>query len=162
MNEMVAAKLASVEFVEDKENIPQNCISDNQIVSPLLTKGVETASFYSFISTDVDIENAHHLSSARNSWEKVNAMEQYRHVESSQPIQVIIDAPKVIIDAPSTPLKDAEIVDENVQESPNTTIMTLKKGQRIKDGMILMLTGQVDRRKQLLLGAQVNSMNNSL
>ena len=37
----------------------------------------------------------------------------------------------------------------------NATILKLKKGQRVKDGMILMLSGQVDRRKQLLLGAQV-------
>jgi hypothetical protein len=39
--------------------------------------------------------------------------------------------------------------------SPNTVISKLRNGQRVKDGMILMLTGQVDKRKQLFLGAQV-------
>jgi hypothetical protein len=39
--------------------------------------------------------------------------------------------------------------------SPNTIISKLRNGQRVKDGMILMLTGQVDKRKQLFLGAQV-------
>lgn len=43
----------------------------------------------------------------------------------------------------------------NPVESPSKIIFKLKKGQRLKDGMILMLTGQVDQRKQLLLGAQV-------
>jgi hypothetical protein len=39
--------------------------------------------------------------------------------------------------------------------SPNTIISKLRNGQRVKDGMILMLTGQVDKRKKLLLGAEV-------
>ena len=53
-------------------------------------------------------------------------------------------------------------MDESCEQSPNTTILKLKKGQRVKDGMILMLSGQVDRRKQLLLGAQVFSSSYSV
>ena len=51
--------------------------------------------------------------------------------------------------------QDPSLVADQCMESPNSTILKMKKSQRIKDGMILMLSGQVDRRKQLLLGAQV-------
>lgn len=56
------------------------------------------------------------------------------------------------------PNNQTEISSEiNPVSSPNTIISKLKSGHRLKDGMILMLSGQVDKRKTLLLGAQVCS-----
>lgn len=45
-------------------------------------------------------------------------------------------------------------ISTNVDDTPNTALSKLKERQKKQDGLILVLTGQVNRRKQLLFGAQ--------
>ena len=165
------------EYGDDKENISHNrCSSsfDFELVSSLLEKRIDHTSttprailHVERNAEDSDRENCHHPSSARNSCGKDRLGNNYEDddedfcAESSNHLleSFLIEQEVPIPDTVETPLRpviDPLKKQENaVSMSPTSTILTLKKGQRIKDGMILMLTGQVDRRKQLLLGAQV-------
>jgi hypothetical protein len=163
---------------DDKENVSQNrCSSsfDFELVSSLLEKRIDLSSttpraalHVETNAEDSDIENCHHPSSARNSCGKDRLGNNYEDddedfcAESSNHLleSFLIEQAEVpiydTVETPVRPVMDPLKKQENaVSMSPTSTILTLKKGQRIKDGMILMLTGQVDRRKQLLLGAQV-------
>ena len=163
------------ESTDDKENVSQNRCStsfDFELVSSLLEKRPDNAASGTprtilthgkTFNESSDIENCHHLSSARNSCGKNRlggtnedfCAESSNHLLDSFLLEEIpnldVETPtKIVVDPLIEPAKTALM-------SPASTILTLKKGQRIKDGMILMLTGQVDRRKQLLLGAQVQN-----
>ena len=167
-------QIENSESTDDKENVCQNRCSnsfDFELVSSLLEKRPDNAASatprtilnHGTISDESDIENCHHPSSARNSCVKNRLgstnedfcakssnhlldsflVEETHSHDVETPTKIVVDP---LIEPASTVLM-----------SPASTILTLKKGQRIKDGMILMLTGQVDRRKQLLLGAQVQN-----
>lgn len=69
------------------------------------------------------------------------------------------DLPKTRINEIQTNAQPSILITISPASSPNTIISKLRNGQRVKDGMILMLTGQVDKRKKLLLGAQVCQYN---
>lgn len=162
---------------DDKENVSQNrCSSsfDFELVSSLLEKRIDHSSttpkavlHVETNAEDSDIENCHHPSSARNSCGKDRLGNNYEdddedfcaessnHLLESFLTEQEVPIPDTV-ETPVKPVMDPLKKQENTASmSPTSTILTLKKGQRIKDGMILMLTGQVDRRKQLLLGAQV-------
>jgi hypothetical protein len=111
------------------------------------------ATFCTLESKDSDIENAHHLSSEPNSCGRTATNNQYRILEHSLPRPANTSVGTLKNSEKKNVTSFSE--DNSTVQSPNTTILSLKKGQRLKDGMILMLTGQVDRRKHLLLGAQV-------
>lgn len=150
--------------LHDKENIPLNIIRKNvainvsptKIGSPLLT-GSGTHLNRS-IPTDCSVMSNDNMTGSS-----------LKHHNSSTIVQNDLSQyPKVYDETsyrPGTPPTSSLMItaqDQNEPDiesvciqSPNTTILKLKKGQRVKDGMILMLSGQVDRRKQLLLGAQV-------
>ena len=154
---------------DDKENVPRNIIhkkvasnmSPTKIVSPLLTRSatnLERAKDCSYLYPDnkVDLSTAIHsppnvVREVLTQYPKVNN-ETGRRPESPPPSSLVINFQD----------QRESDMDESSVQSPNTTILKLKKGQRVKDGMILMLSGQVDRRKQLLLGAQVLPCSNSL
>ena len=154
---------------DDKENIPRNIIYKNvasnmsptKIVSPLLTRNatnLKRAKDWSYLDPDnkVDLSTAMHsppnlVGEVLIQHPKVNN-ETSRRPESPPPSSLVINFQD----------QRESDMDESSVQSPNTTILKLKKGQRVKDGMILMLSGQVDRRKQLLLGAQVLTCSNSL
>ena len=150
----------------DKENVPRNIIhkivasnmSPKKIVSPLLTRSVTHLnrakdSIYLDPDNAVDLSKNIHSSPnvVRDQYPKVNNGTSRR--PESPPSSSLVINPQVQMESD---------MDESCEQSPNTTILKLKKGQRVKDGMILMLSGQVDRRKQLLLGAQVFSSSYSV
>ena len=154
--------------IEDKENMPQSNNKDNIRPCPAELASSPSTSERNFfkpscniLTSEFDIENAYHPSSARGSSEKISKYTNYIVVESADRRRISRtvldhDAHKqefAIEVGRSSHSDEAKVIVS--PDSPNTTIMTLKKGQRVKDGMILMLTSQVDRRKQLLLGAQV-------
>jgi hypothetical protein len=111
------------------------------------------ATFCSLESKDSDIENEHHLSSEPNSCGRTARNNQYRILEHSLPRPANTSVGTLKNSEKKNDISISE--DNSTAQSPDSTILSLKKGQRLKDGMILMLTGQVDRRKHLLLGAQV-------
>ena len=151
----------------DKENVPRNIIhkivasnmSPKKIVSPILTRSVRHLN-RAKDSSYLDPDNAVDLSTNIHSSPNVVVRDQYPKVNNgtsrrpeSPPSSSLVINPQVQMESD---------MDESCEQSPNTTILKLKKGQRVKDGMILMLSGQVDRRKQLLLGAQVFSSSYSV
>lgn len=158
----------SLDCIADKENMHQSYNNiDNISPCPAEFAKYPSASEYFYLqsscnvlSSEFDIENAYHPSSARGSSEKAGKYPstKYSVVKSvdrrgSSKRVLDHDIPKLETALGSPHSEEAKVTVS--PDSPNTTIMTLKKGQRVKDGMILMLTSQVDRRKQLLLGAQV-------
>ena len=167
-------QIENSESTDDKENVSQNRCStsfDFELVSSLLEKRPDNAASATprtilnqgTISNESDIENCHHLSSARNSCGKnrLGSTDEDFCAESSNHLLDSFlheELPNFDVETPTKIVVDPLIEPaKTVLMSPASTILTLKKGQRIKDGMILMLTGQVDRRKQLLLGAQVQN-----
>lgn len=152
----------TIENAGDKENKSENNNRKEkensfalEVATRLLLQKGSTmpATFCNLDSKESDVENEHHLSSVPNSCERIAKNNQYRILEHSLPrppnttVGTIKHSEKQNVIAVSE--------DNATAQSPNTTILSLKKGQRLKDGMILMLTGQVDRRKHLLLSAQV-------
>jgi hypothetical protein len=120
----------------------------------LLQKGSTIpATFCRLESKDSDVENEHHLSSEPNSCGRTARNNQYRILKHSLPRPANTSVGTLKNSEKKNDISLSE--DSSTAQSPNSTILSLKKGQRLKDGMILMLTGQVDRRKHLLLGAQV-------
>ena len=151
----------TIEHAGDKENQSSNRKeNDNsfayEVAARLLQKGnTIPTTFCDLESKESDIENEHHLSSEPNSCGRNAANFKYRILEHSQPRPA--NTSVETIKSPENKNVVSISEDTVTVQSPNTTILSLKRGQRLKDGMILMLTGQVDRRKHLLLGAQVLS-----
>lgn len=100
-----------------------------------------------------DIEIGHHVLSDPNICGSTSTNHEYRILEHSLPRPANTSVGTLKHSEKNNVISVIE--GNSTVQSPNTTILSLKKGQRLKDGMILMLTGQVDRRKHLLLGAQV-------
>ena len=162
------------ESADDKENVQNRCSTsfDFELVSSLLEKRTDNSAttpdaieYAGTIPNGTDVVSCHHSSSSKNSSEKdrLGSTTENIGAETSNHLLesfLLEEVPHPTVQTPTkvviNPLKKLE---NTVLMSPTSTILTLKKGQRIKDGMILMLTGQVDRRKQLLLGAQVRMQN---
>ena len=152
----------NVEFAEGKENIPQNIMrkSGTFNLSPVKfgqkspRKTITVPVVDNQFRDKIDIVKAIILPQ-----EIRNLVDENENVVCSDK-DIDLNLEEVLADSPFKAFEEAVGINDAAAESPSTIISKLKKGQRVKDGMILLLSGQVDRRKQLLLGAQVSSTLN--
>jgi hypothetical protein len=146
------------ENTDNKENQPNSPNRITRSISPLKSLNKKNESYA--IIDNVDRDNIYLNTTLNNNPVVDDATNLEKNEQNAQSYANENDnLPKTRIKEIQTNAQPDILSEISPVSSPNTIISKLRNGQRVKDGMILMLTGQVDKRKRLLLGAQVCQYN---